>query len=580
MGLVGSSEKKAAKKKAKGKGTTDNAAIIDATQGGANSDSTGEEDELSLKESTNYSEKTLAPGSDKLTIAAKKLSLDDPAEAAFAGTSPFGTLVYDTQAVAVSDDSDETDPEANFTAVMSAPQEDWRTHMEKEPRLTSGFNSVQAGSQPSSPPSAPRQSGTPPKDSSPAKSTRTEEDDGSSVKDFVSDFGGTPRGGDDEDERGSVGGGGGYESGGGGQSRKTLCTVLDPDMQLELNTKMSVADFDLLKVLGKGSFGKVMLVKRKGKLFALKSLQKAKLVQRNQLHHTATERVVLQTLLNPFLVHLQYAFQTKDKLYMVLDYVGGGELFFWLKKEKRFSEERCALYCAEISTALACMHSADIVYRDLKPENILLDSQGHLKLTDFGLAKGGVCSMDGSRGTKTFCGTPEYLAPEILENRGHGKAVDWWALGTLLYEMLTGLPPFYDQNTQKMYRMILTDPLSFPKASNRQVSAAAKMILTNFLQRRIPARLGTDGISDFFREHDFFTINGIDFDMVFNKEIQPKFRPPVSSDESDVSNFDEEFTRETAQDSLVTHKMTSTMEEKSVFQNFTYKPEEAIRMGS
>jgi len=338
---------------------------------------------------------------------------------------------------------------------------------------------------------------------------------------------------------------------------------------------MTVSDFDLLKVLGKGSFGKVMLVKRKGRLFALKSLQKAKLVQRNQLHHTATERVVLQTLICPFLVHLQYAFQTRDKLYMVLDYVGGGELFFWLKKEKRFSEERCALYCAEISLAIQCMHDADIVYRDLKPENILLDSRGHLKLTDFGLAKGGVCSMDGSRGAKTFCGTPEYLAPEILENRGHGKAVDWWALGTLLYEMMTGLPPYYDQNTQKMYRMILADPLSFPKASNRQVSACAKVLLTNFLQRRIPARLGSDGINSFFREHDFFTNHGIDFEAVLNREIQPKFVPPVNaSDESDVSNFDVEFTRETAQDSLVMHAMTRTMEEKSAFQNFTYKPAE------
>ena len=402
----------------------------------------------------------------------------------------------------------------------------------------------------------------------------TSQDESSSVRD--SDFG-------DRSETSSQGGGD-NESGNGGRSNaegnvggRTAASrnsiVIDPVSSLELNTRMTVDDFELLKVLGKGSFGKVMLVKRKGRLYALKSLQKAKLVQRNQLHHTATERIVLQTLHCPFLVHLQYAFQTKDKLYMVLDYVGGGELFFWLKKGKRFSEDRCALYCAEISLALQCMHDADIVYRDLKPENILLDSKGHLKLTDFGLAKGGVTSMDGSMGTKTFCGTPEYLAPEILENRGHGKAVDWWALGTLLYEMLTGLPPYYDSNTQKMYRMILTDPLTFPKAANRQVTLAAKIILTGFLQRKISARLGTDGITQSFCDHEFFKNHGIHFEQVYRLEITPKFKPPVNlEDESDVSNFDEEFTREAATDSLVTSAMTDTMEKKSVFQNFTYKP--------
>ena len=182
--------------------------------------------------------------------------------------------------------------------------------------------------------------------------------------------------------------------------------------------RLTVADFDLLKVLGKGSFGKVMLVKKKddphGSLYALKTLRKAALVKRNQLAHTSTERKILQDIQCPFLVHLVFAFQTADKLYMVLDYMGGGELFFWLKKEKRFSEPRCRLYAAEIALALEALHSTNIVYRDLKPENILLDSVGHLRLTDFGLAKSGVNSYDERCGTKTFCGTPEYLAPEIL----------------------------------------------------------------------------------------------------------------------------------------------------------------------
>jgi len=207
----------------------------------------------------------------------------------------------------------------------------------------------------------------------------------------------------------------------------------------DFSAKITVEDFDLLKVLGKGSFGKVMLVKKKddpmGTLFAMKTLRKTALAKRNQLAHTSTERLILQTISSPFLVHLEYAFQTPDKLYMVLDYMGGGELFFWLKKDKKFSEVRARLYAAEIACGIAAMHAADIVYRDLKPENLLLSLDGHLKLTDFGLTKPNITGAGAEGGTKTFCGTPEYLAPEILENKGHGKAVDWWALGTLLFEV-------------------------------------------------------------------------------------------------------------------------------------------------
>ena len=133
---------------------------------------------------------------------------------------------------------------------------------------------------------------------------------------------------------------------------------------------------------------------------------------------------------------------------MVLEFMPGGELFFWLKKARKFSQPRAKLYCAEILLALDCLHKNDIIYRDLKPENILMDAEGHLRLADFGLSKEEVTGAGAEGGTKTFCGTPEYLAPEILRNRGHGKAVDWWSLGTLLFEMLNGLPPFYNKNMQ------------------------------------------------------------------------------------------------------------------------------------
>mmetsp|Transcript_12300 Transcript_12300/g.18637 ORF Transcript_12300/g.18637 Transcript_12300/m.18637 type:complete len:391 (+) Transcript_12300:63-1235(+) len=349
------------------------------------------------------------------------------------------------------------------------------------------------------------------------------------------------------------------------------------------NKPLTIDDFELLKVLGKGSFGKVMLVKKKDDtnetLYALKTLRKAALVKRNQLAHTATERVILQNIRSPFLVHLVYAFQTPDKLYMVLDYMAGGELFFWLKKDRRFSEERCRLYTAEITCALEALHSVNIIYRDLKPENILLDAVGHIRLTDFGLSKGDIAGPGAEGGTKTFCGTPEYLAPEILENRGHGKAVDWWSLGTLLYEMLCGLPPFYDTNVQRMYHKILHNELKFPKSnSGRQVSAAAKNILTGLLERKVADRLGsgpTDAAE--LKQTEFLSV--LDFDRVMDKGYEPEFRPPAQRDESDVRNFDKEFTEEHAVDSVVTSHMTGSMTEKTNFEGFTYQGDKNMGSG-
>jgi serum/glucocorticoid-regulated kinase 2 len=339
------------------------------------------------------------------------------------------------------------------------------------------------------------------------------------------------------------------------------------------NKALKIDDFELLKVLGKGAYGKVMLCQRKndemGTLFAMKTLRKAALAKKGQLAHTSTERYVLQYLDCPFLTHLIYAFQTPDKLYMVLEYLPGGELFFWLKKEKKFKESRVQLYAAELTSALEAMHSADIVYRDMKPENVLFDADGHIRLTDFGLAKGGVIGDGPERGTKTFCGTPEYLAPEILENKGHGKAVDWWALGTLTYEMLFGLPPFFDTNVQRMYSKILHDTLRFPKADRAQASDAAKDMLRQFLTRRIPDRLGS-GLNGPANVKSCSFFDAIDFNLLNTRSIAPEFVPPPMRSETDVRNFDQEFTREKAADSMVVHLMSPSMEEKTKFEGFTY----------
>ncbi|GAB9473062.1 Agc protein kinase, partial [Globisporangium polare] len=213
--------------------------------------------------------------------------------------------------------------------------------------------------------------------------------------------------------------------------------------------KVCLEDFTLIRVIGKGSFGKVTLVRKKtnSKIFAMKILSKAHLLKRKQVEHTKTERRVLSVASHPFIVGLHYAFQTQAKLYFVLDYCPGGELFFHLSRMGKFDETMSRFYAAELVVALEHLHSLGVVYRDLKPENILLDEMGHIKLADFGLAKDEVTEIDS--GATSLCGTPEYLAPEVLARKGHGTAVDWWGLGMVLYEMLTGLPPWYTRNRQE-----------------------------------------------------------------------------------------------------------------------------------
>jgi len=289
-------------------------------------------------------------------------------------------------------------------------------------------------------------------------------------------------------------------------------------------------DFTLLKVLGKGSYGKVMLVQKSGgdgKVYAMKMLRKEHVVKRNQVEHTKTERSVLEAVNHPFIVNLHYAFQTKDKLYFVLDYCPGGELFYHLKNEGCFSKNRTMHYVAEIASALDYMHSMGIIYRDLKPENLLIDQAGHMRLADFGLCKR-TLTAEGEKKAKTFCGTPEYIAPEILtgqEKKAYGKEVDWWALGTLLYEMLSGLPPFYDKKVNVMYRKILHDTLR----PHPRVPPEAFSLVSQFLERRPAQRLGA-GADDYVKIKGEAFFAPIDWTRLNRRDYPPEFVPKGSKD--------------------------------------------------
>ncbi|QDZ17804.1 protein kinase [Chloropicon primus] len=334
--------------------------------------------------------------------------------------------------------------------------------------------------------------------------------------------------------------------------------------------KVTIDDFELLKVLGKGSFGKVMQVKKKGtgEILAMKILQKDKVLEKHQLEHTKAERHILQAVQHPFMVHLRFAFQSESKLYMILDYVNGGELFFHLQNSVRFSEVRARLYGAEILLALGHLHKLGIIYRDLKPENILLDKEGHVRLTDFGLAKQ---NIDTDNKTYTFCGTPEYLAPEVVTSEGHGRGVDWWSLGTLIYEMMNGLPPFYDPNMTEMYKKIIHQPLNFPSF----FSASAKDLLSKLLERNPEKRLGSgEGDVEEIKAHPFF--ESIDWDKLYKREVETPFKPQVGSD-TDVQNFDSCFTNEIARDSVVAPAKGNAGGGTANFDGFTFMPQGPLK---
>ncbi|CAD8079118.1 unnamed protein product [Paramecium primaurelia] len=291
--------------------------------------------------------------------------------------------------------------------------------------------------------------------------------------------------------------------------------------------KVKLADYDIMNTLGTGSFGRVRLAKQKSnnKYVALKMLKKIEILRLKQVDHIISEFNILKQIKHPFLIEMSGYTQDERYLYFVLEYIQGGELFTYLRNAGTVQNEEAQFYSAQVVLMFEYLHTKNIVYRDLKPENLLVQSDGYLKLTDFGFAK-----VVEDR-TYTLCGTPEYLAPEILLNKGHSKPVDWWCLGIFLYEMLAGIDPFNDEDPMAIYQKILKGKVKFPRNFDNE----AKSLVKYLLEQDVTKRFGNlkNGVDDIKQHKWYETLNWKD---LLNKKIKPVYIPVIQSD-YDTSNF-------------------------------------------
>uniref|UniRef100_A0A8C5X9D7 protein kinase C n=1 Tax=Malurus cyaneus samueli TaxID=2593467 RepID=A0A8C5X9D7_9PASS len=328
-----------------------------------------------------------------------------------------------------------------------------------------------------------------------------------------------------------------------------LKPVIDGMDGIKISQGLGLQDFDLIRVIGRGSYAKVLLVrlKKNDQIYAMKVVKKELVHDDEDIDWVQTEKHVFeQASSNPFLVGLHSCFQTTSRLFLVIEYVNGGDLMFHMQRQRKLPEEHARFYAAEICIALNFLHERGIIYRDLKLDNVLLDAEGHIKLTDYGMCKEGLGPGDT---TSTFCGTPNYIAPEILRGEEYGFSVDWWALGVLMFEMMAGRSPFDiitdnpDMNTEDyLFQVILEKPIRIP----RFLSVKASHVLKGFLNKDPKERLGCQpqtGFAD-IKSHTFF--RSIDWDLLEKKQTTPPFQPQITDDYG-LDNFDTQFTSEPVQ---------------------------------
>ncbi|CAL1575115.1 unnamed protein product [Knipowitschia caucasica] len=335
----------------------------------------------------------------------------------------------------------------------------------------------------------------------------------------------------------------------GGRSKRTSTIrsskVIEPEPTESAEVQdhrvtLRLDNFTFLQVLGKGSFGKVMLARLDDTehVFAVKVLKKDIILQDDDVECTMTEKRVLSLArCHPYLTQLLCCFQTRDRLFFVMEFVNGGDLMFHIQKSRKFEEPRARFYTAEITSALMFLHNKGIIYRDLKLDNVLLDKDGHCKLADFGMCKEGI--FEGAT-TATFCGTPDYIAPEILQEMPYGPSVDWWALGVLLYEMLSGHAPFEAENEDDLFESILNEEIVYASWLSAEAVAILKALLTKSPARRLGC-VASEGGESAVTSHPFFST--IDWDKLNRREMEPPFKPRIKTPE-DVNNFDPDFTQE------------------------------------
>ncbi|XP_052045944.1 protein kinase C delta type isoform X1 [Apodemus sylvaticus] len=327
----------------------------------------------------------------------------------------------------------------------------------------------------------------------------------------------------------------------------------------EGSTKCAIENFTFQKVLGKGSFGKVLLAELKGKekYFAIKYLKKDVVLIDDDVECTMVEKRVLALAWeNPFLTHLICTFQTKDHLFFVMEFLNGGDLMFHIQDKGRFELYRATFYAAEIICGLQFLHSKGIIYRDLKLDNVMLDRDGHIKIADFGMCKENIF---GENRASTFCGTPDYIAPEILQGLKYSFSVDWWSFGVLLYEMLIGQSPFHGDDEDELFESIRVDTPHYP----RWITKESKDIMEKLFERDPDKRLGVAGN---IRAHPFFkTIN---WSLLEMRKVEPPFKPKVRSP-SDYSNFDPEFLNEKPNLSFSDKNLIDSMDQ-TAFRGFSF----------